>query len=109
MKSIRWKTNNRNARAKNDFVSETIIRKRDRAATETAILLAAIQVFAKKGYDAANTRDIAKLANANEALIFRYFGNKKVFWKRSSLEPKISNRMILPLPAFPKIRKLMRT
>ncbi|EMY78731.1 transcriptional regulator, TetR family [Leptospira weilii serovar Ranarum str. ICFT] len=77
MKSIRWKTNNRNARAKNDFVSETIIRKRDRAATETAILLAAIQVFAKKGYDAANTRDIAKLANANEALIFRYFGNKK--------------------------------
>lgn len=62
---------------KDNFVSEATIRKRDRTATETSILLAAIQVFAKKGYDAANTKDIAKLANANEALIFRYFGNKK--------------------------------
>lgn len=62
---------------KDEAACETMIRKRDRSATETAILLAAIQVFAKKGYDAANTKDIAKLANANEALIFRYFGNKK--------------------------------
>lgn len=76
MKSARSKVNETNS-LKDEESCETIIRKRDRAATETAILLAAIQVFAKKGYDAANTKDIAKLANANEALIFRYFGNKK--------------------------------
>lgn len=38
---------------------------------------AGIQVFAKKGYDAATTKDIAKTAGANEALIMRYFGGKK--------------------------------
>ncbi|WP_173380612.1 TetR/AcrR family transcriptional regulator [Leptospira mayottensis] len=78
MKSSRSKSNNPHThQMKDNFVSEVTIRKRNRAATETSILLAAIQVFAKKGYDAANTKDIAKLANANEALIFRYFGNKK--------------------------------
>ncbi|TGM58774.1 TetR/AcrR family transcriptional regulator [Leptospira adleri] len=77
MKSARSKANNSEPLVKDESACETIIRKRDRSATETAILLAAIQVFAKKGYDAANTKDIAKLANANEALIFRYFGNKK--------------------------------
>ncbi|TGK32624.1 TetR/AcrR family transcriptional regulator [Leptospira gomenensis] len=76
MKSARSKVTETNS-LKEEESCETVIRKRDRAATETAILLAAIQVFAKKGYDAANTKDIAKLANANEALIFRYFGNKK--------------------------------
>ncbi|MBW0435089.1 TetR/AcrR family transcriptional regulator [Leptospira yasudae] len=78
MKSVRSKANNSETQQmKDEAACETMIRKRDRSATETAILLAAIQVFAKKGYDAANTKDIAKLANANEALIFRYFGNKK--------------------------------
>ncbi|TGL58944.1 TetR/AcrR family transcriptional regulator [Leptospira sarikeiensis] len=52
-------------------------KKRDRKATETALMKAAIQVFAKKGYDAATTKDIAKTAGANEALIMRYFGGKK--------------------------------
>ncbi|MEI1279378.1 TetR/AcrR family transcriptional regulator [Leptospira venezuelensis] len=52
-------------------------KKRDRKATETALMKAGIQVFAKKGYDAATTKDIAKTAGANEALIMRYFGGKK--------------------------------
>ncbi|MFB5651165.1 TetR/AcrR family transcriptional regulator [Leptospira wolffii] len=52
-------------------------KKRDRAATERALMKAGIQVFAKKGYDAATTKDIAKSAGANEALIMRYFGGKK--------------------------------
>ncbi|PJZ24670.1 AcrR family transcriptional regulator [Leptospira hartskeerlii] len=52
-------------------------KKRDRKATETALMKAGIQVFAKKGYDAATTKDIAKAAGANEALIMRYFGGKK--------------------------------
>ncbi len=52
-------------------------KKRDRNATERALMKSAIQVFAKKGYDAATTKDIAKSAGANEALIMRYFGGKK--------------------------------
>lgn len=45
MKSLKSKVN---VRTKDNVISEAMIRKRDRAATETAILLAAIQVFAKK-------------------------------------------------------------
>lgn len=52
-------------------------KKRDRAATERALMKAGIQIFAKKGYDAATTKDIAKSAGANEALIMRYFGGKR--------------------------------
>ncbi|TGK20108.1 TetR/AcrR family transcriptional regulator [Leptospira fluminis] len=52
-------------------------KKRDRMGTENALMKAAIQVFAQKGYDAATTKDIASLAGANEALIMRYFGGKK--------------------------------
>ncbi|TGK03820.1 TetR/AcrR family transcriptional regulator [Leptospira semungkisensis] len=52
-------------------------KKRDRTATERALMRAGIQVFAEKGYDAATTKDIAKAAGANEALIMRYFGGKK--------------------------------
>lgn len=52
-------------------------RSRDREATEGRLLEAAATVFAKRGYDAATTRDIANSAKVNEALISRYFGGKK--------------------------------
>ncbi|EMO26539.1 transcriptional regulator, TetR family [Leptospira interrogans serovar Bataviae str. HAI135] len=95
MKSLKSKVN---LRTKDNVISEAMIRKRDRAATETAILLAAIQVFAKKGYDGANTKDIAKVANANEALIFRYFGNKKglleaILTRSEEIKKENSNRI----------------
>jgi AcrR family transcriptional regulator len=51
-------------------------RKRDRKATERAILLAASKLFAEKGYENTRTLEIAKVAGANEALITRYFGGK---------------------------------
>jgi len=51
-------------------------KKRDRKATERAILLAASKLFAEKGYENTRTLEIAKAANANEALITRYFGGK---------------------------------
>jgi AcrR family transcriptional regulator len=51
-------------------------RKRDRDATTRALLDAARCVFAGTGYDAATTREIANRADANEALIQRYFGGK---------------------------------
>lgn len=52
-------------------------RKRDRAGTERAIMMAAGELFAKKGYENTRTLEIAKTAGANEALITRYFGGKE--------------------------------
>lgn len=52
------------------------VRKRDREATGQALLEAAKCVFAKHGYDAATTKEIALKAKVNEALIQRYFGGK---------------------------------
>lgn len=51
-------------------------RKRDRAATESALLDAAKVVFAERGFDAATTREIAGRAGVNEQLIQRYFSGK---------------------------------
>jgi AcrR family transcriptional regulator len=53
------------------------IKKRDRAATEKALIKAATYLFATKGYDGARTLEIAQRAKVNEALIARYFGGKE--------------------------------
>jgi AcrR family transcriptional regulator len=52
-------------------------RKRDAEATKRAILDAAKIHFARSGYDGAYLRDIAAEANADAALINRYFGGKE--------------------------------
>ena len=52
-------------------------RRRDKAATKQALLAAAGQVFAARGYDAATTREVAQQAGVNEQLIQRYFGGKE--------------------------------
>jgi AcrR family transcriptional regulator len=44
--------------------------------TKQALLEAAMQVFAARGFDAATTREVAAKAGANEQLIQRYFGGK---------------------------------
>ena len=51
-------------------------RRRDKTATKQALLEAAMQVFAARGFDAATTREVAAQAGANEQLIQRYFGGK---------------------------------
>ena len=52
-------------------------KKRDRAATEKALIKAATQLFASKGYNGTRTLEIAQKAKVNEALITRYFGGKE--------------------------------
>lgn len=42
-----------------------------------ALIEAATQVFADKGFEAATTREIAERANCSEGLIHRYFGGKR--------------------------------
>ncbi|MFD6160707.1 TetR family transcriptional regulator [Nocardia sp. NPDC060256] len=56
--------------------NETVSRKKDSAATSAAILAAAQELFAERGYARATVRDIAARAGVNQALLFRYFGNK---------------------------------
>jgi AcrR family transcriptional regulator len=52
-------------------------RPRDSAATRRALVVAARQLFAEHGYDATTVRAVADLAGVNQALLFRYFGNKR--------------------------------
>jgi AcrR family transcriptional regulator len=51
-------------------------RKRDRRATEHALLRAASGLFASQGFERTTTRQIAARAGCAEALIYRYFGGK---------------------------------
>ena len=52
-------------------------RPRDSAATRQALLTAARTLFAEHGYDATTVRAVADLAGVNQALLFRYFTNKR--------------------------------
>jgi len=51
-------------------------RTRDRDAKEQALIVAALKLFASKGYDATTTREIATCAGCAEGLIHKYFGGK---------------------------------
>ncbi|MFL6123435.1 TetR family transcriptional regulator [Actinophytocola sp.] len=55
-------------------------RRRDAAATRQALLDAATQLFAERGYDRTTVRDIATRAGVNQALLFRYFGSKEAMF-----------------------------
>ncbi|MFC0860996.1 TetR/AcrR family transcriptional regulator [Sphaerimonospora cavernae] len=67
---------------------------RDRAATSERILVAARELFSEHGYDQVTIRMIASAAEANPALVNRYFGSKadlfaKVLISGSTLESEI--------------------
>jgi AcrR family transcriptional regulator len=51
-------------------------RVRDRSAKQKALVQAATDLFARKGYEATPTREIAAAAGCAEGLIHRYFGGK---------------------------------
>jgi len=44
------------------------------------ILMAAMELFSKKGFRGTTTRDLAYQAGVNEAIIFRYFDNKEALY-----------------------------
>jgi AcrR family transcriptional regulator len=52
------------------------VRRRNAAATKSALLDAAAELFAERGYDRTTVREIAARAGVNQALLFRYFGTK---------------------------------
>ncbi|MBI3179780.1 MAG: TetR/AcrR family transcriptional regulator [Deltaproteobacteria bacterium] len=53
--------------------------------TRVAILRAAESVFADKGFAAAATSDIAKLAGVTKSLIHHHFGSKENLWQQVKL------------------------
>ena len=56
------------------------VRRRDSAATRAALLDAATELFAERGFDRTTVRDIAAHAGVNQALLFRYFGSKDALY-----------------------------
>ncbi len=53
----------------------------EKGTTERRILDAAVQLFSHQGFNGTSTREIARLADVNEATLFRYFARKQdLFW-----------------------------
>lgn len=59
------------------------------AETRARILAAACNAFAERGFDAANTRDIAAAAGLSHAVIRYHFGGKEQLW-RATVEDMFS-------------------
>ena len=55
--------------------------RQDGVETREAILAAAEQEFADKGFELASAREICRRAGANSALLSRYFGSKEVLYR----------------------------
>jgi AcrR family transcriptional regulator len=55
---------------------------RDAERTRRALLDAAGELFTSEGYDRTTVRAIAERAGVNQALLFRYFGNKEALFAR---------------------------
>ncbi|TCK25117.1 TetR/AcrR family transcriptional regulator [Pseudonocardia endophytica] len=55
---------------------------RDAGRTRQALLDAAGELFTSEGYDRTTVRAIAERAGVNQALLFRYFGNKEALFAR---------------------------
>jgi AcrR family transcriptional regulator len=61
--------------------------RRRRGEGQQAILDAAEELFAVRGYQGTSIRDIASRANVSEALIFRNFGTKSQLFDKSIVQP----------------------
>lgn len=77
---------------------------RDADRTRQAILFAAQQIFAEKGFAETGVRDITARAGVNQSLVSRYFGGKlKLF--EAALEEALNARLVTDLTreAFGKL------
>ncbi|HEX9337935.1 MAG TPA: TetR family transcriptional regulator [Pseudonocardiaceae bacterium] len=63
------------------MVDDEVGRRRGATATKAALLSAARELFIERGFDRTTVRDIAALAGANQALLFRYFGSKEALFR----------------------------
>ena len=75
----------------------TDMRARDADRTRQAILHAAQQIFAEKGFAEAGVRDITARAGVNQSLVSRYFGGKIRLFE-AALDAALDARMMTDLP-----------
>lgn len=66
------------------------VRRRPRGEPKRLLLEAARDVFNRKGYATASTREIAEQAEVSETLIFRNFGTKAGLFREAMVQPFIS-------------------
>jgi AcrR family transcriptional regulator len=62
-------------------IQETLKQSRDREITRASILAAAEQEFARHGFEAATTEDIAERSGVTKGMIFHYFGSKEKLYE----------------------------
>jgi AcrR family transcriptional regulator len=62
-------------------------RRRSQAEAKRAILSAARELFAERGYANTTTRAIAQMADASEVLLYRYFNSKAELFEQAISEP----------------------
>ncbi len=85
--------------------TESAGRRRDSAATRAALLAAAQELFAERGFERATVRDIAARAGVNQALLFRYFGSKDELF-RAALTDR-SHQLLTGGPAAELLSRLL--
>jgi AcrR family transcriptional regulator len=80
------------------------------ATSENTILAAAEQVFINKGYAAARTTEIAKLAGVNHSMLHYYFGSKEELFNKvfsAKLQLLVSSLTFVFDNTLPFIEKLI--
>lgn len=85
-------------------MTTTSPRPRDATATRAALLAAARELFAERGYAGTTVRGVADRAGVNQALLFRYFGSKGALFTEAVTEPALA-----PLAEGPPETLLERT
>lgn len=81
--------------------------KRDREATRERLLEAARLRFARDGFDATGMRDVARDADVDPTLIFRYFGSKQRLFEEATASGDPSP--ILDGPPEEMVARMMRS
>jgi AcrR family transcriptional regulator len=69
-----------------EVLMSPVTRPRNAAATRAALLTAARELFATEGYERTTVRAVAERAGVNQALLFRYFGNKEGLFAEAATE-----------------------
>lgn len=84
----------------------TRTRRRDAAATRTALLNAARMLMAQHGVEGTSTRDVAAAAGVNQALVYRYFGSKEQLFTEAAttgVDPADDLIANTPLAELPRV------
>jgi AcrR family transcriptional regulator len=75
------------------------LRERKKAAAESALQKAALDLFEQKGYDATTIEEIVAEADVSRRTFFRYFGSKEeVVFKGTSEDLEVLRRLVRERP-----------